>query len=460
MKILKYIIYSLVLSPIFFLSCTGELDIAPVDNEVIQPDFQKIGDIQSSLFGVYSGFKATSQYTGSLISMGDWPADNLKISAVNTGQGALQHEWDYNEADGVLEGMWVGTYRVVRRANFVITGVDAFEGSETTLANQYKAEALVLRSLALLNAHNLYAERYVDGSELSVPYVTDPNDITQEPARLSTNELLSNVEADLNAALANLPSGFDPNRVTTSLAYGLLARLALYQEDWAGVVSNATLAIDNSGVPISNLATYSNMWGETDSDGEAIFKIALDPDDAGVGDAFYTDGVGPRYDPALDILNLYDANDVRLDAFFMDLAPWGKIISKYFGPPTQRQFHEPFVMRMSEMYLLRAEANNVLGSDGPALADLDLLRTNRIPGFTTGGEAGDVLRDAIRDERRKELCFEGFRFFDLERWGLPVDRKDCTADECFLDADDFKFVFAIPRAELFANDNMVQNPGY
>jgi hypothetical protein len=460
MKILKYIIYSLVLSPLFFVSCTGDLDIDPIQNEVIQPDFQKIGDIQSSLFGVYSGFKGGSQYTGSLVAMGDWPADNLKVSAVNTGQGVLQHEWDYNEGDGVLEGMWVGSYAIIRRANFVITGVDGFEGAETTLANQYKAEALVLRSLALLNLHNLYGQRYVDGSELSVAYITDPNDILQEAARLTTNELLSNVEADLNAAIPNLPNTFNPNRVTKSLAYGLLARAALYQEDWAGVVSNATLAIDNSGVGLSSIATYSNMWGETDSDGEAIFKIALDPDDGSVGGSFYTDGVGPRYDPTSDILDLYDPNDVRLSSFFMDLAPWGKIISKYFGPPTQRQFHEPFVMRMSEMYLLRAEANNVLGSDGPALADLDALRSNRIPGFTSGGESGAGLTQAIRTERRKELCYEGFRFYDLRRWDLPVDRKDCTADECFLPADDFKFVYAIPRAELFANDNMVQNPGY
>lgn len=460
MKILKYIIFCLLISPLLFISCTGELDIDPAKNEVIQPDFQDIGDIQSALFGVYSGFKGGSQYTGSMVSMGAWPADDLKIAAVNTGQGAIQHEWDYTESDGVLEGMWVSSYAIVRRANFVITGVDEYSGEDADLAAQYKAEALVLRSLSLLNLHNLYAERYVDGSELSVPYVTDPNDILQEPSRLSTNELLSNVTADLNAALPDLSDAYNPNRVTKSLAYGLLARAALCQEDWTGVADNATLAIDNAAVGLSSLASYGNMWGETDSDGEAIFKIALDPDDGTLGDEFYADGVGPRFDPTSDILTLYDANDVRLSSFFIDVAPWGLIIGKYYGPPTQRGFHEPFVMRISEMYLLRAEANYNLGNEAQALADIDELRSNRIPGFTSGGETGTDLRDAIRDERRKELAYEGFRFYDLERWDLPVDRNDCTADECFLPADDFKFVYAIPRAEIFANDNMVQNDGY
>jgi hypothetical protein len=66
------------------------------------------------------------------------------------------------------------------------------------------------------------------------------------------------------------------------------------------------------------------------------------------------------------------------------------------------------------------------------------------------------------DERFKELCFEGFRFFDLKRNNLPVQRNasDASPDWQTLSASSYRFVLPIPNAELLANPNMVQNSGY
>jgi hypothetical protein len=119
--------------------------------------------------------------------------------------------------------------------------------------------------------------------------------------------------------------------------------------------------------------------------------------------------------------------------------------------------------------LNKAEAQYELGLETEALATLDELRAQRFTGFTSPGESGQALEDAIQFERRVELCFEGHRFFDLKRRGESVERSDngdiidgsgTPAEVQTLAAGDFRFQFPIPVAEINANPNMVQNPGY
>ncbi len=88
----------------------------------------------------------------------------------------------------------------------------------------------------------------------------------------------------------------------------------------------------------------------------------------------------------------------------------------------------------------------------------------RIGGFdpaSEGNESGSALLDAILVERRRELAFEGHRWHDLKRRNLPIVRgADCSATQCELPADDYRFTLPIPQVELAGNVNMEQNPGY
>jgi hypothetical protein len=68
-------------------------------------------------------------------------------------------------------------------------------------------------------------------------------------------------------------------------------------------------------------------------------------------------------------------------------------------------------------------------------------------------------------ERRLELAYEGHRYYDMKRFGTDVDRSstgDCGAasGSCQLPANDYRWVMPIPQSEIFANDNITQNPGY
>ncbi|MEM9547681.1 MAG: RagB/SusD family nutrient uptake outer membrane protein [Bacteroidota bacterium] len=442
---------------LFFASCES-LDITPQENDVIQPDFENIEDLNKSLFGIYEGLTEEGAYTGFLVALGEWPADDLKIASENTGQGAIVHEWDYEQGDQDLEDCWEDVYNVIRRANFVILNAANFTGENAAEANQYRSEALVIRGLAHYELSKVFGERYNGGSGLTVPYITDPMDIFQEASRITYSEMYGNIKDDINAAIGGFSDDFNPNRASAALGYGVLARIALIEEDWSAAVANATNAIDNAPA-LADIDNYPLMFGENDEDGESIFKLALDPDDQQLNDPFFADGVGSRFEPSNDLVSLYEDDDIRLSTNFAMLS--GRmIINKYRGSESNRDLHEPFIMRTSEMYLIRAEANAAQNNDGDALSDLDAIRSNRIAGFVSPGENGDALDAAVILERRRELAYEGFRFFDIRRYSEDVVRTDCTSDECTLPSDNFKFVYPIPRAEIFANENMVQNDGY
>lgn len=116
------------------------------------------------------------------------------------------------------------------------------------------------------------------------------------------------------------------------------------------------------------------------------------------------------------------------------------------------------------MYLIRAEAYAESNNLDGAAADYNELRRQRVYDYTD--ESFVSTEDAVNKimaERARELCFEGFRFFDLKRRGLPVNRDASDVQSAAwqnLPASDFKWALPIPQDEIFANKNMVQNPGY
>lgn len=446
------------MSLLFVISSCTSLDVDPIENDLFQPDFSNVDDIDAVLQSAYSGLKSANAYTGLVIAEGEWPADNLKLASTNTGQGAIDHEWDYEEGSQNFEAIWSALYTVIRRANFVITNTGNVPSEDAAAAAIINAQALVVRALAHYELTKLYGEDYNGGSGLAVPFITDPNDIMQQQSRITYSEMFNLLKADLTTAVQNIGDSFNPNFANAALAHGLMARIALIEEDWNGVISASTSAI-SVAPPLSGLGDYNLMFGENDEDGEAIFKLALEGNDGQLNDPFYADGVGARFDPSDDLVNLIPTNDVRYNANF-GMIDGVLSIFKYRGSEANRDLHEPFIMRTSELYLLRAEANARLDQDGAARNDLDILRANRIPDYMSLGESGDDLDQAIRVERRIELAYEGFRFHDLKRWGMDVIRTDCTSDECTLERSNAKFNFPIPRAEIFANDNMQQNGGY
>ena len=190
----------------------------------------------------------------------------------------------------------------------------------------------------------------------------------------------------------------------------------------------------------------------------------------------------PDFIPEQWVLDLFQEypGDIRYSANFMDVNIFetypATIFSKFLGNPTLkdpntvgysgRNLVKPF--RISEQYLILAEAYARSGNSPEAFNVLNELKSKRIPGYTADN-SGDVL-ERIFDERIKELMGEGFYWTDLKRFGKGIERGAAQPgtpirpinEDMHRDASDWRFVWPIPQEELDSNPNMAnqQNPGY
>ena len=467
MKILRYIILNL--SLIVIISCDNQLEITPQD--VLDADIAltSLDDLEATLIGAYTVLRRDGLYSESMFYLPDLMADNLRLGDSNGGQSDVQANWQYSASDDI--DVWEDAYTLIFRANTVINNAGDFEDSPQK--NRIVGQALALRALAHFDLLRFYAPDYNRNSERpGVPAVLAFE--INKPFRNSVKEVYDQIFLDLTTArtmLGNVdkaiqvdgPHFFDQRAVTA-----LLARVSLYAEEWQDAVNFATEVISVSS--LSDPAEYELMWSE-DADAEVLLSVAFTtPDEGRIGNPLY-DIVTRKslFTLTQDFTDIYDqVNDIRYSAFVLentDPNPGDDLFFpfKYAGRGGERGLANAKILRVSEIYLIRAEANLNLNNDTEALADLNALRAKRITGYTDVDLSGAALATAIQLERRKELAIEGHRWFDLRRTGGDVVRgADCRGltVNCTLTAGDHRFAYPIPLDEILANSNMTQNDGY
>ena len=143
-------------------------------------------------------------------------------------------------------------------------------------------------------------------------------------------------------------------------------------------------------------------------------------------------------------------------------------IGKYWSNPNLSAtnaysfVNEPKVFRLSEQYLIRAEAYWHKDEFDLASEDLLAIRKKRIQGYGNFSDAGESLLEEIKTERVKELYMEGFRLMDLKRWGegfkrTPQQSSISGPDELEIKADNPMFVWPIPQHEMDAVPGLQPN---
>lgn len=119
--------------------------------------------------------------------------------------------------------------------------------------------------------------------------------------------------------------------------------------------------------------------------------------------------------------------------------------------------------RLTEMYLIKAEAQNELGQTAQAIATLRTIHDLRDPGNPiAGGLTQAQVRDAILKERLLEFAGEGKRRTDLIRHGKYLNQWSTTMlhGKQSQVANPYKILYPIADATIGANSKLVQNPGY
>ncbi len=476
MKTKKYIIGSLVAVVLIVMtSCEEYLTQSPRLQQTNELSLASYDGLQKATLGAYTPLYDPTWYGQELVVLGDLRGGNAKISPLNSGRYRNEYLWNLTPSSSPIG--WNFMYRLIARANNVINVIeDGFEeaGVEQEDLDVLVGECKFLRGLAYFDLARYYCQPYSSGrTQLGVPlvYISEIG----QPERDELGAVYDQVIEDLLAAEAVLPEssaneGTDPSGWATKYAaQALLARVYLYMEDWTNAAAYATDVIDNFPGRLYTSEEYTTwdnggVWG-SDRGIEIIMEVYGDEGNSSHGNwdvisyILSPDGYGD-VGVSRDVYDLYEDTDVR-KALFTNTTDYPNDYwsLKYPGKGPSGSLREDNipVIRLSEMYLIRAEATlNGAASGASADDDLNAIRLQRNASAVSGASL-----ETVYTERQLELCFEGHQYFDLARTGRALNRVDYAgAVNQNIAFPDYRWAMPIPQAEMDANESMEQNPGY
>ncbi|WP_372746316.1 RagB/SusD family nutrient uptake outer membrane protein [Lutibacter sp.] len=409
----------------------------------------------------------------------------------NANNWSTQLRWQGNSdpSDAYNRANWLMFYNWIANANVLINGIDGADGDQAD-KDIIKGQALIYRAFCHFHLVQSYGGRYKKGevnSQLGVPLKLD-ND-TGSIARSTVEEVYTQINQDIDDAIVLLAgySRTNKSHINQSVAKGLKARVALVQGEWATAATYAAEA--RSGYTLMDSATYAQgfqVGSETNSEFMWASQIQEDQTDtfanygAYISRNFSSSAIrsNPRSINSI-LYNTISSTDVRKGLW----DPTGKHLSLPSGVSLLSTFklftytNQKFIavsngdsrvdvplMRAAEMYLIEAEARARNNQDVLAATALYNLVKTRDASYVLSTKTGTDLQAEIMLQRRVELWGEGFRWYDLKRLDLPLDRTGSNHTSAITNgvmevaAGDNRWNFPIPQDEMDANDLMVQNP--
>ena len=438
---------------VFASSCEKRLDVEPTQEVDETKALNSSSDVEAALIGAYA------QLGGSYVYGGNSQVDQELLGNSNTlnWAGTYQEMTQiYNKAIPInnvfIADTWTDTYEVINTANNVL---DAIDKVDEIKRDQVEGEAKFIRALCYYNLITVFAKSYNDGSPATnpgVPIVLDPtreiNEASQV-ARASVEEVYGQIIADLIDAKAKCGDNTDEFFATTWSASAMLARVYLQKGDYTNAATEANTVLEGDN-EFELTDTYAesfpgdgNAPAARSNTEEEIFSIQV-TETSGVNDFntyFSTSGRGD-IDINPSFYEEFDATDER-GQFYYDVS--GFLFTNKF----ESLYSNVTVLRLAEMYLIRAESNFRLGTQiGPnnPVADINVIR-----GRSGAPEVSTVSLDDILTERRHELAFEGFAINDAKRLEMNVGGLPWNSP---------KLIYPIPQREILVNKSLVQNEEY
>ncbi len=472
---------------VFMMTACGDdfLDLTPPDAISDQEAFETLEDFYVGLDGVYSSIRGGGSYWGKNMMMNfDVAADDFYAVQGFTNQWGGQYGWAIQASTAEGANLWLSAYRVITRSSNLINNWNNLEEGTEQERNQILGEAKLARAMAHFDLVRVFAKPYRQASmdDLGVPVVTVEN--IQEKPRNTIGEVYEFVLDEAHEALELITENRERHYMGVDAANLLLARIYHEMGEWENAITHASDVIDE--VSLSTADEYMDIWRNDGSSGdEVVFLVGVHQSEFANALNLGSNFVGGNpplppnfnwridYIPGLELLDMYDKdNDIRYEAFFEEDVPVAAIpdvvsfVKYHYDNPNfaNRGMNQFKAFRVSEAYLIRAEAYAELGQEGPGNSDLADLRSARIDDYDHADLSGDNLLEAIYNERRKEMVGEGQRWFDLRRRAQGFQRtpQDGTGPFNNLDItpDNYRWVWPIPQTEMDANPIMVQNPGY
>ncbi|MBU3743908.1 MAG: RagB/SusD family nutrient uptake outer membrane protein, partial [Sediminibacterium sp.] len=415
------------LLPILFLlatmvSCSKSfVELTPPTSLTPSQALSTEADLLVALRGAYAGLRGVDFYGRSIPVMGDLMADNAYQSALNTNRYTFFNDYSSTKgctaADGNVLGMWTSAYSTILRANNIINS------SLTSNANidQYKGEAYAIRALCYFILVRHFATPYSDNpASLGVPIVTTYNP-DLKPGRSKVSEVYTLMIDDLTKAytLMSATKFTNSSQFSKFAARGLQAKVYLNMGDKVNAKAAALDVINNGGFTLVTPTTHASYWASatvrTDKL-ETLFEVSSDAVANLAFDALsYLYSQAGNYGDLLcadDLYNSMSASDIRKALYAPTTRAGVPVFAVNKYPVISGDLSDTKVLRLSELYLIAAEAS-LPSNESDALTYVNFLTFRR--GSNTITSSGTQLFEDIITERRKELAFEGDRFHDYQR---------------------------------------------
>jgi len=505
-KWFKYIF--LLLLVVMPVACSEWLQLEP-ESELTREEFwQTRDDVQAVVSGTYKELQGCVER---LFKYGELrgdlfvPGQNISPDDKRIMDGFIYPENELNR--------WNQLYRTINFANTVLKfSPVVMERDQTFSENEskaFEAEALFLRALCYFYLVRIYRD---------VPLVLEASENDAQdyyPAVSSEQDIFLQIIDDLQIAVQNLPTSYsktvyDKGLATKSAAYALLADVYLYFEKYQACI-NACNELINSNLygMIDGEDWFMNFFPGNSN--ESIFEIQFDKDlnqtnflyqmmAPAVG-GYYPDGNDEfRVSPYFVIeYEKYPTDRRAGNRTYLTFTGGGwytfetsYILWKYVGtegtPSTVTGANATayrmgnkesdahwIIYRYPDILLMKAEAHVQLGEFTQATELIDMVRERALLEPVSGISGKNALEDIILEERAKEFCGEGKRWFDLIRMGRRnnYERMDrfieiLSDNKSYEEAEIIRSKYSNPNSwylpihqdEIDQNNNLVQNPYY
>ena len=477
-------IFALVLGVSLLAGCNKELLNPMLQTSISDASaFSSPTRIKSQILSVYSNLKGGNFYGGRFVVYGDIKAENEINESPNLIIGS--DVWNQNPTNSAtaIIGLWSQAYLTINSANVFIDGMAA-GGSKivsATEANNYLAEAKLVRAVSYLGLLQYYARPYADGagSKPGVPLRLNGIKGTgvSDLARSSVADVYKQILEDLNFAEANLPVSYaaaydNTTRAHKNTAIALKTRVYLNMQQYDKVITEANKIVSSTapftaatGVTHALQADIKKVFATPYTTTESIFSL---PMTATSGDNPGTQNSLASYFSTPTTSGEYSLNSAGVIAdakwkstdtrrAFINVIGSKSWLIKYPGGSPYTDYVP--VIRYAEVLLNLAEARvrslNTVDAQAVALLSAVRSRSDATTTYTTASFAtAALLSDAIMQERNIEFLGEGLRNNDLTRLLLTIPAKGSAPAKA---AGDVGYIWPISSSELALNKLCTDN---
>ncbi len=445
-------------------SCNKKLDLEPRQNIDATNAIQSPEDVEAAVVGAYSVMGGGALYGCNLLMVSETQASHFPNTeqyaawrGTFTGQQQIGRK-TMNRNNGEAARMWTSAYLAINTANIVLDNLGVV--TDTDQKNQFEGEALFVRGIMHFELVRYFglpwgatANNDQPGIVIKTKVSKTEADASEKLPRNKVSEVYTQVIADLTAAAAKLPDD-NGTRADKFTALAFLAKVYLQQGDYtkARGAADEVIRSNNYRMNASVRAVFDNK-----NTAESIFEIQQnDQNNAGsANDGMATffaslEGIG-RADVRIAgaFVNTYNVNDLRRSEWYY-LGTGARPGNNYCGKWKSFSQNLP-VVRIAEMYLIRAETNIRLGTAVGDTPENDLAKI-RNPVRANLPVITNPTLNQVLAERSLELAFEGFKIHEIKR--LKQSFSNYTWNNDIL-------VFPIPQIEIDATQGvLIQNPGY